>query len=181
MKSEDQGELTEAQRIAALEDSVSLNRKIVFVLAILAIVGLSTASTLGIVSLLQPDVEYVDKRALAQMQEDVDVLRKQVTEYEAALSQTKQVLDSSSATAFKGLLLDQEQSYQLHLTALKQGMRDLARMLPGSRTWLEMYDEQMNAAIAQSVARSKQLVALQTYALPIPQAIPGQATTSSKP
>jgi hypothetical protein len=90
-------------------------------------------------------------------------------------------LDSSSATAFKGLLLDQEQSYQLHLTALKQGMRDLARMLPGSRTWLEMYDEQMNAAIAQSVARSKQLVALQTYALPIPQAIPGQATTSSKP
>ena len=53
---EEEVELTEVQRIAALEDSVSLNRKIVFVLAILAIVGLSTASTLGIVSLLQPDV-----------------------------------------------------------------------------------------------------------------------------
>ncbi|WP_320818971.1 hypothetical protein [Thalassolituus sp.] len=178
---EEEVELTEVQRIAALEDSVSLNRKIVFVLAILAIVGLSTASTLGIVSLLQPDVEYVDKRALTQLQEEVDLLRKQATESAESFSQAKQILDSSSATAFKSVLLDQEQSYQLHLTALKQGMRDLARMLPGSRTWLDMYDEQMNAAIAQSVARSKQLAALQTNALLIPQAIPGQAATASKP
>ena len=97
---EEEVELTEVQRIAALEDSVSLNRKIVFVLAILAIVGLSTASTLGIVSLLQPDVEYVDKRALTLLQEEVDALRKQATESAESFSQAKQILDSSSATFF---------------------------------------------------------------------------------
>ena len=75
------------------------------------------------------------------------------------------MLDSSSASAFKEILLDQEQTYQMHLTALKQGMRDLAKMLPGSRTWLEMYDEQMDIAIAESQERVAQLVALQTSAL----------------
>ncbi|MAG42911.1 MAG: hypothetical protein CMH95_01195, partial [Oceanospirillaceae bacterium] len=75
------------------------------------------------------------------------------------------IMDTSQASGFKEILLDQEQSYQTHLSALKQGMRDLAKMMPGSRTWLEMYDEQMDIALEESRQRVQKLAAIQTSEL----------------
>ena len=62
------------------------------------------------------------------------------------------------------MMLEQERSYQLHLNALKQGMRDLARMILARAIWLDIYDEQMDSAIEQSKARMNKLASVQTNA-----------------
>ena len=158
-------DLSEGQRLSLLERTVSMNRKVVLGLVVVAVFALSMLSTLGIVALLEPDVDYATKADMKMLQQEHQALQVQVLAYEKSLEQYRKILDPSSASAFKEILLDQEQTYQLHLQALKQGMRDLAKMLPGSRTWLEMYDEQMDIALAESQLRVTQLVALQTSEL----------------
>ncbi len=54
-------------------------------------------------------------------------------------------------------LIGQEQSYQKTITALKSGMRDLAGMIAGSRSWLEDYESDLNKPLAESQARAKAL------------------------
>lgn len=169
---EEDDELSETQRLAMLEETVSTNRIVLVVMALLAVVAVSVGVTVAVVKLMQPDVTYVDTRTFAKMERDVGILKDAAIAYEKGMQQTRDILDSSNATAFKALMLEQEQSYQKHLTALKQGMRDLARMLPGSRTWLDIYDEQMDQALAESRARMSRLSKLQTSQLPAMDAIP---------
>ena len=92
--------------------------------------------------------------------------------YEESFALYRKSLEISDPAVFQAVLLQQEESYQLHLTALKQGMRDLAKMMPGSRTWLEIYDEQMDEAILQSKDRVRELKALQ-IADPAPAEVTG--------
>lgn len=169
---EGEGELSEAQRLAMLEDTVSTNRVVLMIIAVLAVVAISVAVTIAVVKLMQPDVTYVDSKSFAKLERDVGILKEAAIAYEQSMTDTKNILDSSNATAFKALMLEQEKSYQLHLNALKQGMRDLARMVPGSRTWLDIYEEQMDEALAESRARMNRLSRLQTSALPNVEAIP---------
>ena len=58
MEDEKEFDLSEGQRIALLERTVSFNRKVVIVLIVLSVVGLSALSTLGIVSLLKAITAY---------------------------------------------------------------------------------------------------------------------------
>jgi hypothetical protein len=169
---EGEEELSEAQRLAMLEDTVSTNRIVLMVIAILAVVAISVAVTIAVVKVMQPDVAYADIKSFAKLERDVEILKEAAITHEQNLVDTKNILDSSNATAFKALMLEQEKSYQLHLNALKQGMRDLARMVPGSRTWLDIYDEQMNEALAESRARMNRLSRLQTSELPKVEATP---------
>jgi hypothetical protein len=164
-------DLDDGQRLSLLERTVSLNRKVVILLLVVAVCGLSVLSTVGIVSLFSDDVEYATKAEVELIRGENAVLKMQIEAYEESLGQYQDILGSSDAAAFKALMLNQEQSYQQHLTALKQGMRDLAKMLPGSRTWLEMYDEKMDLALAQSAARVQELVAIQTPEPPAPEVI----------
>ncbi|WP_430461281.1 hypothetical protein ACQUQU_00425 [Thalassolituus sp. LLYu03] len=166
-KHEQEEELSEAQRLTMLEDTVSTNRVVLLVMAVLAVVAISVGVTVAVVNLMAPDVTYVDSRAFARLEKDVEILKDAAIAQEKNMVSAKEVLDSSNASAFKTLMLEQEQSYQRHLTALKQGMRDLARMTPGSRTWLEIYDEQMNQALAESRARMARLERIQTSQLPV--------------
>lgn len=164
-------DLDDGQRLSLLERTVSLNRKVVILLLVVAVCGLSVFSTVGIVSLFSDDVEYATKTEVELIRGENAVLKMQVAAYEESLGQYQDILGNSDAAAFKTLILNQEQSYQQHLTALKQGMRDLAKMLPGSRTWLEMYDEKMDLALAQSAARVQELAAIQTPEPPAPEVI----------
>lgn len=154
-------DLDDGQRLSLLERMVLLNRKVVILLLVVAVCGLSVLSTVGIVSLFSDDVEYATKAEVELIRGENAVLKMQIEAYEESLGQYQDILGNSDAAAFKALMLNQERSYQQHLTALKQGMRDLAKMLPGSRTWLEMYDEKMDLALAQSAARVQELVAIQ--------------------
>ena len=169
--------LDDGQRLSLLERTVSLNRKVVILLLVVAVSGLSVFSTFGIVSLLSDDVEYATKGEVELIRGENAVLKMQIEAYEESLEQYQEVLGNSDAAAFNAILLNQEQSYQQHLVALKQGMRDLAKMLPGSRTWLEMYDEAMDAAIEQSQTRVQQLAMIQALELPVPAAAPEPAMT----
>jgi len=169
---EGEGELSEAQRLAMLEDTVSTNRVVLMIIAVLAVVAISVAVTIAVVKLMQPDVAYVDSKSFAKLERDVGILKEAAIAYEQSMTDTKNILDSSNATAFKALMLEQEKSYQLHLNALKQGMRDLARMVPGSRTWLDIYEEQMDEALAELHRQQGELSRLQTSALPNVEAIP---------
>ena len=108
---------------------------------------------------------YATEAEVTAMRKENEALRAQIVAFEKSLDQYRRIMDTSQATAFKAILLEQEQSYQTHLTALKQGMRDLAKMTPGSRTWLEMYDEQMDFALEESRQRVQELVAIQTSEL----------------
>ena len=54
-------------------------------------------------------------------------------------------------------LIGQERSYQSSIAALKLGMRDLAGMIAGSRSWLEDYEAELNKPLAESQARIKAL------------------------
>ena len=158
MEDEKEFDLSEGQRISLLERTVSFNRKVVIVLVVLSVVGLSALSTLGIVSLLKEDVAYAKAAELELVKKENEALRIQMVQY-------RKIMDTSQASGFKEILLDQEQSYQTHLSALKQGMRDLAKMMPGSRTWLEMYNEQMDIALEESRQRVQELAAIQTSEL----------------
>ena len=169
---EEESELTEAQRLAILEETVATNRLLLIIIMVLALVAVSVAVTVGVVKLLEPDITYVDTRVFAKVEGDVALLKEAAVSWDQKVNDMKLVLDSSQATAFKAMMLEQEQSYQLHLNALKNGMRDLARMVPGSRTWLEDYEEQMDEAISQSKARMNKLSRMQTNQLPRMDAVP---------
>lgn len=157
--------LTPAQRLAILEGSVSTNRTVLVGVGMLLLVGLSVAMTIGILKLIQPQNLYVKAHLFQQLDQRVSQLELNHTEWQHQVVSINKILDSSSATALKQQLLEQEASYQLHLNALKQGMRDLARMVPGSRTWLDIYNEQMDEALEQSRAREARLKALQTQVI----------------
>lgn len=171
-RDEEENELSEAQRLTILEETVATNRLLLIVILMVALVGVSVAVTMGVVKLLEPEVTYVDTKAFARVEAELEVLKEAAVSWDQKMNSMKLILDSSHATAFKAMMLEQEQSYQLHLNALKNGMRDLARMVPGSRTWLEDYEEQMNTAINQSKARMSQLSRLQTSELPRMDAVP---------
>jgi len=159
---EEEYDLSDGQRLSILEGYVSTNRNMLIVMVLLALVGISVAITVVVIKFTQPKVVYVQQR-------DFDPALQRLAAIEMAMDQvrdtaidTRNVLDSSNATAFKQQFLAQEKSYQLHLNALKEGMRELARMNPGSRTWLEIYNEKMDLALKQSKERQQQLESLQT-------------------
>ena len=54
-------------------------------------------------------------------------------------------------------MVGQEASYQQFITALQQGMYDISRMVKGSRTWYEVYKEDLNLVIRDSKEREQQL------------------------
>ncbi|PID42891.1 MAG: hypothetical protein CSB48_08705 [Proteobacteria bacterium] len=103
--------------------------------------------------------------------EDIRMLHEKITQLEARLTeQEKQIelltktfpsitskVENSTGAAMQRILIQQEASIQLFLKDLKSGMYDLAHMIPGSRTWLEHYNESMNRAIQKSIKRSRRL------------------------
>ncbi|HSC83413.1 MAG TPA: hypothetical protein VLC30_07310, partial [Pseudomonas sp.] len=65
--------------------------------------------------------------------------------------------DRATVKQLANVLIGQEQNYQQSITALKNGMRDLAGMIAGSRSWLEDYEADLNKPLGESQARVKAL------------------------
>jgi hypothetical protein len=57
------------------------------------------------------------------------------------------------------VLQAQEADYQAVLQGLKVGMADLANMLPGSRSWLNLYYEPIDRALLNSRQRREEIQA----------------------
>ena len=147
--------------IANLEAELKKTQLILWIT--LAIAGLSLCIILGLSIASFLEEAKASEANLQKVEAQMATLNANAQAWQKRIDGMTLLLDSSQATTFKALMLEQEQSYQQHLNALKNGMTDLARMVPGSRTWLEIYDEKMNDALEKSKARMDKLSRMQTY------------------
>lgn len=163
----EQAPLTEEQRITALEDKVGTNKIVLISMALFLIVAVSVSATFLVVSIFTQED--------ASDSEAVIALQAKMTELEGTIESMKKVTKSSrndllvlkekvansSNQTLQQIILDQERGHQAFLETLRSGMYDIAHMLPGSRTWLEVYSEKVDKAVIYSKDREKALLNLQ--------------------
>lgn len=161
----EQEPLTEEQRIAALEDRAGTNKIILISIALFLVVAVSVSATFLAVSLFTGEKETGDSETVIALQAKVIELEKTIEELEKVSKRNRsdiliigdKVANSSNMT-LQQVIIDQEKGNQAFLEALKTGMYDLAHMLPGSRTWLEVYGEKVEHAEIQSKERERTLL-----------------------
>jgi chromosome segregation ATPase len=161
------------QRLELLEKGRRLDRILLFILAAVLLMTLASSLTMGLLSPSgEQDASLVTSK-LQGLQEQTAALQTQIAELELKLSQQGNQLSTlqngkPAAPLTSGdnrallqqvakTLTGQEQSFQKSLAALKNGMRDLAGMIAGSRSWLSDYQEALDKQLAESQARMQQL------------------------
>lgn len=175
MKSQTQesegGALSEEERLQLLTTAGKRNR--LFILALAGVLGsLMLASVaMNIYSAFsagdEPRIQALEKQVLR--------LEQQLVVQQTALSNQEELLASQQASQLTGMfervenpdsiaevskvLQAQERDYQQVMQGLKAGMRDLANMLPGSRSWLAHYEEAIDRAQLNSRQRSEDIQA----------------------
>tara|TARA_R110001592_G_scaffold258236_4_gene522037 strand:+ start:10795 stop:11355 length:561 start_codon:yes stop_codon:yes gene_type:complete len=160
--------LTEEQRITALEDKVGSNKIILISIALFLIVAVSVTSTFFVVSLFAVDETLGDSEAVIALQAKVIELENTIEELRKITKSSKnefvllkEKVANSSNLKLQQIIIEQERGHQTFLDALRSGMYDLAHMLPGSRTWLEVYGEKIDKAEIYSKDREKAILNLQ--------------------
>lgn len=160
--------LTEEQRITALENKVGSNKIILISMALFLIVAVSISSTFFVVSLFAEEETTGDSESVIALQTKVLELEKTLEELKkitktskSEFALLKDKVANSSNLKIQQIILEQELGHQTFLDALRSGMYDLAHMLPGSRTWLEVYGEKVDKATSHSKDREKALLNLQ--------------------
>ncbi|WP_339080652.1 hypothetical protein [Pseudomonas sp. TMP9] len=187
-ESED-GVLSEEQRLQLLTTAGKRNRLFIIGLAVLlgslmlASVGLNIYSLFSVSE--DPRIAVLEKQVLK--------LEQRLVVQQSALSHQEALLASQQASQLTGLfervenpdtigqvskvLQDQEHDYQQVMQGLRVGMRDLANMLPGSRSWLAQYEEAIDRAQLNSRKRSEETQAWSEKAQqPVPAAKPPGTT-----
>jgi predicted PurR-regulated permease PerM len=194
--------LSDADRLQQLEKSSKLSRMILFGLAGVVLVIVLVTVIVQTVHLMSADpvdqtAEQIDElsKQLHSVQGEVSSLKEQLLKQETQLAQVAQqqkgnlagilkpVQDPGTVEQVSKTLLGQEKDFQQVLLTMQVGMRDLAYMLPGSRTWLEYYTESLNKSVATSKLRSNEIQQWakgQTPVAVVPIAAPS-AATSTKP
>jgi TolA-binding protein len=162
---EEQEPLTEEQRISALESKVGINKLVLLVMALILIIVISVSITLFSINALSGDDEKtVSITMLAELETKISVLQEENSTQASQIQQLKkqfplleEQVASSSNKKLQAIVIAQEKSHQEFLDALRSGMYDLAHMVPGSRTWLDVYGEKIDLATAHSKSREKDL------------------------
>jgi len=167
---EAQAPLTEEQRITQLEKKVGNNKLFLFGIALFLVIIISMIVTaFAILNFKGP--ENSNNEAVTALQTEVLSLKQQLDSLDAKLDKVavtlpdlKSQLANTQNTVLKKVMLEQEQGFQKFLSALQSGTYDLAHMVPGSRTWLDQYSEQINSSITHSKGRVKSLKSLNSNA-----------------
>lgn len=171
---------SDEERLAKLEKASRFNRILIFALALLLFIILSSLATSAVVKMLADEPPPFDPQAFAALQHRAEQLETELNTLKedqkrqdallklaatppppppaAAAATAAPAAPAQDIAALKLMgrtLLGQEQSYQQSLQALKNGMRDLADMIPGSRSWLDDYNEEIDKAVNASVQRNK--------------------------
>lgn len=149
--------LTEEQRITRLERKVGQNRLLLSIVALVIVIGLSVSITIGIIKVLRVDEPYAKVRELEQQQEQLQQMMANLEDMQERIALLEQNYQLSSAADIKATMVKQEQSYRQFLYGMKVGMVDLAKMVTGSRTWLEVYSEKIDDVIEGSEEREAEL------------------------
>lgn len=177
MSSDTREESTEAvsdeSRLGVLEKGQKLDRILIFALTAVLVVVLASWLTSGLMSLLSEEEPSVSHGQIEALQTKSSTLEQQIADLERQLREQKAMLatlqnrkteavpasvDNSAQTQqLTETLIGQEQSFQESLLALKAGMRDLAGMIAGSRSWLADYNEALDKQLTASRERVKRL------------------------
>ena len=193
--------LSDAERLHLLEKSAKVNRLILLGLATVVLVIVLVTVIVQSVNLMSTDpvdetavqIEEL-KKQLHDVQGDLSTLQEQQHKQEAQLAQVAQqqtgnlagilkpTQDPGTVEQLSKTLLGQEKDFQQVVLTLQVGMRDLAYMLPGSRTWLEYYTEALNKSVATSKVRSndiQQWAKGQPPVAVVPVAVPAPSTPAT--
>ncbi|MFT5721155.1 MAG: hypothetical protein ACI9W6_001468 [Motiliproteus sp.] len=76
---------------------------------------------------------------------------------EKKLDRIMTTIQLNNFSVLRKLMVEQEASYQQFLAALQQGMYDLSKMVKGSRTWYEVYRDDLDLVIGDSKVRAERL------------------------
>lgn len=155
-------ELSDEQRISLLEGKVGKNRTFITIVALILIVILSVSLTVLILKLLRTDEPFVPISKFEEQTLVIQQLKTDIKDQQKLITALTLTYDKSQVAAFQKNLIEQEQSYQEFLAALRVGMYDLAKMVQGSRTWLDVYTETLEDAQDSSKQREKNLKRITT-------------------
>jgi hypothetical protein len=150
-------QLTDEQRLSILEGKVGKNRTVIIIVAITMGVILSVSLTVMILKLFHVDEPYVSRSSFEEQKVVIQSLRMELEKQSSAIASLSLTYQQSHVATFQQTMIAQEQGYQEILTTMKLGMFDLAKMVPGSRTWLDVYNEQLDDARDASKLREKTL------------------------
>ncbi len=168
--------LSDAERLQLLEQASKLHRLILAGVAVVVLIIVLVTVIVQTVNLMSSDpadqtAEQVIalNKQLHSVQGEVAELKEQLLAQETKLAQVAQqqtgnlagilkpAQDPGTVEQLAKTLLGQEKDFQLVVLTLQVGMRDLAFMLPGSRTWLEYYTEALSKSVATSKLRSSEI------------------------
>ena len=180
MSSESEVDSTEApsdeQRLLQLEKGRKLDRILFFTLTAVLTMILASWLTASVFNLLHEEEPSDGDGSLVAMQTQITQLEKQLATLQQQVDTQNAKLSTLPASTpgatmptveryddrelrrqLARTLIGQEQGFQQSLVALKTGMRDLAGMIAGSRSWLSFYQEALDKPLAGSSARVKEL------------------------
>lgn len=187
--------LSEEQRLEVLEHEEKSDRIWLWVVSLVGGLALLVWLVMGLISGLGEEDEVLSVDNVQAMEKRVASLESSVQRLERLVAMQDEQLATLKANQFTGLhtvtedkstvgrvavvLQAQEQDYQQVLDGLKAGMRDLANMLPGSRSWLSDYSEAIEQAKGSS---RKRIGALQQWVLEAKSGgVPAASTSGTSP
>ena len=150
-------ELTDEQRLSILEGKVGKNRTVIIVISIAVVVILSVSLTLTLLNALGGDKNYATQAAFEEQKVIIASLSAELEKQRSQLGTLSLNYKQSEVFVFQQTMIEQEQSYQEFLKTLKLGMYDLAKMIQGARTWLDVYNDKVDDGLNASKQREKNL------------------------
>jgi hypothetical protein len=153
----DSEQLSEEQRISLLEGKVGKNRTLIIIVAVIMVIVLSVSFTVLIIKLFNADEPYVLLSSFDEQTAMIDAMQMKIDKQASTIGTLSLTYQQSQVATFQQTMIEQEQSYQEFLSALKLGMFDLAKMVQGSRTWLDVYNDRLDDAKDLSVLREEKL------------------------
>ncbi len=157
--------LSPEQRIERLEKQRATSLIIIGVLFFVMLIqlGLLSYSLISSDSRQAPD----NSEELTELREDIRRLQVAFKKAESFYLQN-QILESkldralndvsmNNFATLRNLLQGQEENYVQFTKALQLGMYELSRMVRGSRTWFEVYKEELDAILSDSSQRLRTL------------------------
>jgi hypothetical protein len=156
----DSEQLSDEQRISLLEGKVSKNRTVIIIVAVIMVIVLSVSFTVLIINLLDTDEPYVVLSSFDEQTAIIDAMQMKIDKQASKIGTLSLTYQQSQVATFQQTMIEQERSYQEFLSALKMGMFDLAKMVQGSRTWLDVYNDRLDDAKDLSILREENLKSL---------------------
>lgn len=164
-------DLPDPARIQRMEASLALQKQLLMIFAAITIILLTSFVTGALMlqgRLKQPVVhdpantvvseERVEvRKRLAAIEKQLAESQDKLTDLTNAVERKQIIEQTGQVQKMNQTLQEQEQTWRAFVRALKDGMFDLSRMVAGSRTWLDEYNDRLDRVLASSVAREQQL------------------------